>query len=221
MDLNQFSNMVLSQLDPNAIRIIKDLLNAGINGIGPLSSAKELGNSYLRDSSYYSAADRIEALILREKVKNFSTGFLTSVGGFIALPLSIPASIGANWVLQTRMVAAIAHIGGFDIEEPPVKVCIALCLLGRRGQEALNTDISDFQEMLKDQDFSKYPKKVLQTMYQAIGTQLMKLATQKGFTRISKAIPVIGGVAGGVLDLYSCIETAEFAQDLFQLHKEK
>lgn len=212
--------MVLSQLDPNAIRIIKDLLHAGINGVGPLSSARELGESYLRDPNYYSTADRIEALILREKMKNFSSGFLTSFGGFMTLPLSIPASIGANWILQTRMVAAIAHIGGFDIEEPPVKVCIALCLLGQRGQEALNTEISDFQDMLKDQDFSKYPKKVLQTMYQAIGTQLMKLAAQKGFTRISKAIPVIGGISGGLLDLYSCIETAEFAQNLFQLQKE-
>ena len=118
------------------------------------------------------------------------------------------------------MVAAIAHIGGFDIEEPPVKVCISLCLLGQRGQEALNTEMSDFQDMLKDQNFSKYPKKVLQTMYQTIGTQLMRIAAQKGFTRISKAIPVIGGISGGFLDLYSCIETAEFAQDLFQLHKE-
>jgi hypothetical protein len=47
----------------------------------------------------------------------------------------------------------------------------------------------------------------------------MRIAAQKGMTRISKAIPLIGGVLGGVIDYRSCKDTAEFAKELFQFDR--
>ena len=88
---------------------LKRILHLGINGGGGLSSARELGDKYLQNPAYKTKMERINALAKWEERKNFTSGFLTSLGGIISLPVAIPASLGINWVLQTRMVAAMAY----------------------------------------------------------------------------------------------------------------
>lgn len=197
---------------------LKRVISLGINGGGGLSSAKELGDQYLQKPEYKSRVERIDALIKWEERKNFTSGFLTGLGGIISMPVTIPASLGINWVLQIRMVAAMAYIGGFDIDDPPVRMSIALCLLGKRGKEVLNTDTAQLTEMLKKRTFTQLPKQSLQLINQTIASKLMQLATAKGFSRLSKAIPLMGGVVGGILDYKSCHDTAQFAKELFQFH---
>ncbi|MBU2512949.1 EcsC family protein [bacterium] len=197
---------------------LKQVLQLGINGAPGLSNAKELGDKYLNNPSFETKLDRIDALVKWEGRKNFTSGFITSLGGIITLPISIPASLGVNWILQTRMVAAMAHIGGFDIDEAPVRMSIALCLLGKRGKEILNQNFGNIESYFKKRGLNSIPTKTLSIVNQAIATKLMQIAAQKGMSRVSKAIPLVGGMVGGLLDYQSCRESAEFARELFQFH---
>lgn len=206
-----------STADPS--KVIGQILQLGIKGGPGLLSAKELGEKYLKDPAYTNKLERIEALIKWEERKNFTSGFLTSLGGIMTLPIAIPASLGLNWILQTRMVAAMAHIGGFDIDEAPVRMSIALCLLGKKGKEILHHNLDDLESYLHKRRLSAIPSKTLTVINQAIAAKLMRVAAQKGMTRISKAIPLIGGVIGGAIDFHSCKETAEFAKELFQFER--
>ncbi len=195
---------------------LRRIIHLGINGGGGLSSARDLGDRYLRNPAYTTKMERIEALAKWEERKNFTSGFLTSLGGIISLPVAIPASLGINWVLQTRMVAAMAYIGGFDIDDPPVRMTIALCLLGKKGKKLLSKDIQEISDLLRKNTLSQVPKQTIQLINQAVAGRLMQVATAKGFSRVSKAIPILGGAVGGVLDYMSCRETAEFAKEFFQ-----
>lgn len=197
---------------------LKQIIQLGIKGGPGLSSAKELGDKYLADPAYNSNMDRIDALIKWEGRKNFTSGFLTSLGGIITLPVSVPAALGVNWVLQTRMVAAMAHIGGFDIDDPPVRMSIAVCLLGKSGKEILNQNLEEIETFLKRKGLSSIPTRTLSIVNQTVASRLMQLAAQKGLTRLSKAIPLLGGMVGGALDYKSCKETADFAKELFQFN---
>lgn len=199
--------------------ILKQILQIGIKGGPGLSSAKELGDRYLNNPSYPSKLERIDALIRWEERKNFTSGFVTSLGGIITLPVAIPASLGINWVLQTRMVAAMAHIGGFDIDDPPVRMSIALCLLGNKAKEILNQNLEDVEAYIRKKGLSSIPTRTLSIVNQAIASKLMQIAAQKGLTRVSKAIPLVGGLVGGVIDYRSCRDTAKFAKELFQFHR--
>jgi len=210
-----------SNEDPSpdkAVAWLKKIIQLGIKGGAGFSSAKELGDRYLQNPVYKTKLERIEALAKWEERKNFTAGFLTSLGGIISLPVAIPASLGINWVLQTRMVAAMAHIGGFDIDEPPVRMAIALCLLGKKGKELLHRDIQEVSELLRKNSLSQLPKQTIQLINQAVAGRLMQIAAAKGFTRLSKAIPLMGGAVGGTLDYLSCRETAGFAMEVFQFH---
>lgn len=199
-------------------RLLKQILHLGINGKGSLSSARSLGDQYLSNPAYKNKIEKIDALVKWEERKNFTSGFFTSLGGILTLPIAIPASLGINWILQTRMVAAMAYIGGFDIDDPAVRMSIALCLLGKKGKEILSQDIKKAKLVLQKNTFSQIPKRTILLVNQTIAARLMQIAAGKGLSRLSKAIPILGGMVGGILDYQSCRETAEFAKELFQFH---
>ena len=120
-----------------ALQVVQTIADSGIGGIGPLISAEELAQEYLNGSSYSSNDERVDALIRWETSKNFSSGFLTGLGGLITLPASVPAALGVSWAIQARMSAAIAVIYGHDVHEDRVRTFVLLTLLGDAGKEAL------------------------------------------------------------------------------------
>src|SRR5919107_456305 len=59
-----------------------------------------------------------------------SQGLVTNVGGLVTLAATIPVNITGLPLLQCRMVAAIAHLRGYDLGEPRVRNALLLCVLG-------------------------------------------------------------------------------------------
>ena len=57
-------------------------------------------------------------------------GFVTNLGGLMALPVAMPANLAGVAVLQVRMVAAIAHLRGYDVNDNRVRTALVMCLLG-------------------------------------------------------------------------------------------
>ncbi len=84
--------------DASANRLVAYLLEKGLGGAGPLSSADNLAEEYLIDQSYLDHDKRVDSLIHWETSKNFTTGFLTGLGGVVALPAAIPSALGASWL---------------------------------------------------------------------------------------------------------------------------
>ena len=94
------------------IRLTKALLVRGVDGLGPLCSSVELANEYAFDERYHDTQARIDALIKWETAKNFGTGFLTGLGGIVALPATVPVSVYGTYFLQARLVGAVAALRG-------------------------------------------------------------------------------------------------------------
>ena len=201
------------------VNLVKKIIQLGVDGVGPFIGAKELAEQYIQNKQYQNNMERINALVKWELTKNFTSGFIINLGGILTLPAAIPASIGASWVLQIRMVAAMAHIGGYNIDEPSVRMLIVISLLGKSGREVLSSSMLDLPKVLRRQMLTQLPKKTLLQINQHLGTMLMRKAALKGFTRFSRVIPVVGGILGGSLDMRRCQETAEIAEALFQLHE--
>ena len=111
--------------ESKAIELVNTVLDAGIKGLGPLKSASALATEYLRDPSYADDEARIDALINWETAKNFTTGFLTGLGGLMTLPVAVPASLGASWAVQARLVGTIAAIRGSLNSIVPIPSCFA------------------------------------------------------------------------------------------------
>lgn len=198
-------------------KTLNHLLDYGIKGLGPLKGSKALAAKYKDNPQYTDRLAAARALLQTEKRKSFASGFATSLGGFISLPLAIPTSMAVSWVLQIRTIGAIADLAGFDIDEAPVRTAVGLALLGNRGKELVESDFNELQLKLAQGEFNRLPKKTLLLVNQRIMAKLTQMAGQKGLTRLGKAIPIAGGLVGGALDYYSAMDSGEFALELFQL----
>ena len=202
--------------DNKALKLVNWISEKIIDGVPPLSSAQALATEYLIDKeTYKSNEERVDALIKWESRKNFTSGFITGLGGFMTLPLAIPSAVAASWVVQGRMVAAIAHINGHDIKDEGVKTLILLSLVGNSAKDVLKSVGLKITDNLTVLTAMKLSGNILLNIQKGIGILLLRLVAQRGITHALKVIPFMGGIVTGGIDAYTCRKVGQIAKDMF------
>ena len=203
--------------DNMALQIINWITERAIDGMPPLSSAESLAQEYLIDQSYPDDGERIESLINWETTKNFTSGFITGLGGLITLPISLPAAFGASWLIQARMAAAIARIAGFDLHSDRVKTFVAACLLGDALKDIAKVAGIKIGVGLTNSLLRQIPGKLFVEINKQVGFRLITKAGQTGAINLIKNVPFVGGVVGGSFDAYACRIVGRSAKNLFYI----
>ena len=143
--------------EESAGRLVTFLLDKGLGGFPPLSSAEDLATEYLIDQGYATHDARVDSLVKWETGKNFTTGFITGLGGFMTLPVGVPSALGASWLIQARMAGAIARIYGHDLGEDRVRTMILLSLAGDVAREAMEGFGVNFSGRLSNRVVKQVP----------------------------------------------------------------
>lgn len=197
-------------------RLATYLLDKGLAGAGPLSSAEDLASEYLIDESFKSDEARVDALVRRETRKNFTTGFVTGLGGIVTFPVTIPAALGASWLIQARMAGAIARIYGHDLADERVRTKILLSLAGDVAKEAMNDLGLKLGNKLTQRAVDQIPGRLLVEVNKRIGARLLANVGGRVLLKVPRAVPILGGVVGGSLDAVVCRMTGRSAKTLFR-----
>lgn len=198
-----------------AIQLVNWITEKAIDGIPPLSSAGSLAQEYMIDESYSSNAARVDSLINWETAKNFTSGFITGLGGLLTLPAAVPAALGASWVIQARMAGTIARICGHDLTEDRVRTLVLLSLVGDSGKEVLKRAGITVTSKLTQKAIQRIPGRVLIEINKRVGFRLLTKAGEKGVVNLMKIVPVVGGVVGGAFDAVTCRTVGYAAKRLF------
>ena len=169
-------------------------------GIGPLSSPTQLAREYEINESYPDADARVRALIKWETTKNFSTGFLTGLGGLMALPIAVPAALGASWLIVARMTAAIAVLYGHDLRKDRVRTLVLLSVAGSGAADVLKGAGIQVGVKIAAKAIDKLPGKALIAINKKVGFLLVAKAGTKGVVKLVKLVPVVGGIIAGTFD---------------------
>ena len=90
-------------------------------------------------SKYNNKEEHIDSVIKWAVRLSACSGFVSSVGGIITLPVAVPAGLTASLYIQLRMIAKIAYICGHDIKSEEVKTAIYCCLTGNAIKEILKS----------------------------------------------------------------------------------
>src|SRR5690606_37311924 len=64
-------------------------------------------------------------------------GFLTGLGGFVTMPVSLPVNLAEFYIQAVRMVAAIAHLRGYDLDDERIRTAVLLTMVGSDSDEVL------------------------------------------------------------------------------------
>ena len=206
----------MSTNDTSASQLATYLLEHGIRGLGPLSSAESLADNYLRTAKYRDDDARVAALVKWETSKNFTTGFLTGLGGFITLPVAIPAALAASWAVQARMAGAIARVYGHELEDERVRTKILLALAGDVAREAMKDLGIKTGDKLTQRAVEQIPGRLLVEVNKRIGAKLASQVGARVLLKFPRAVPVLGGFVGGALDAVVCRKVGATAKMLFR-----
>lgn len=198
----------------NAEEILSKIYESALDGIPKVSrSVDEMVNDYVSKSD--TPKDAALMLTQTQIIKCGTSGFITGLGGLITLPVAIPANIGSVLYVQMRMVAAIAKIGGYDIKSDQVQTMVYLCLTGSALNDVVKQIGIKFGEKTLEAAIRKIPGKALVAINQRIGYRLLTKFGEKGLINLGKAVPLIGGVIGGGLDVVYTRVIAKNAINMF------
>jgi hypothetical protein len=196
-------------------RLVQVLLDAGIDGLGPLKSAREMAHTArLRSRTVEGAVARVAR---NHVAKGAVGGFVTGVGGFLTMPIALPANVVEFYIGATRMVAAIATLRGYDVDDPQVRTAVLLALVGSEADEVLAKAglTGGTGGKVLGLAASQLPPAGLLMLNKAIGFRILRGVGEKAFARFGRAVPFAGGVLGGGVDLWMMKRIADHAMNEF------
>lgn len=176
-----------------------------VTGFTGIDSAYELANNYLQYEGTLS--EQVDSLIRWQVAKSAASGFVTGLGGLMTMPVTVPANIASVIYVQIRMICAIAHMGGHNIQDDKVKTFIYVCMVGNGAKELLkNFSIKIGEKALI---------KALASMNTKLSAKLAAKLGEKSASAVGKAVPILGGVVGGSLDAVSTRIVGKMAKKIF------
>lgn len=184
-----------------------------VNGVAGLDSAEEIANSYKNNSE--TLEEQANALIRWQNTKAATSGFVTGLGGIMTLPIAVPANLASVLYVQIRMIAAIAHLGGYDLKDDRVKTLVYACLVTNSAAEILKDVGVAVGKKLATSYIQRIPIEIIKKINAAVGFRLVTKAGSTGIVNLTKMVPFLGGIIGGSVDLYSTNKVGNIARDTF------
>lgn len=183
-------------------------------GVPKMDTAIELADNYLQKNGGELDAS-VKSLILWQNTKSATSGFITGLGGIVTLPVAIPVNLASVILVQMRMVAAIAHMGGYDVKDDQVKTFVYACLAGNEAKDILKNAGIQVGRRLAVSGIKKIPFEVIKKINQAVGFRLLTKFGEKGVINLGKMVPFAGGVIGGTVDAMTTNTIGKVAQKIF------
>ena len=198
-----------------ATRFMERLLDTGIDGKGSFDSADEIAAAALKKARNPDAA--IDHIVKDHTLLAAGGGFLTSMGGFITLPISLPVNLIEFYLLATRMVASIAKVRGYDITQPEIRSAILLTLVGADADDLLQKAGVVATGRLSNLAAQRLPGPILMVVNKGVAFRLLSTVGKNTLSRFGKGVPVVGGFVGAGLDTYLIRRIADAARREFPL----
>ena len=179
-------------------------------------SVEEIANDYLE--RYATVEEAARALVRNQIAKCTTSGFLSGLGGAITLPAtlaSIPANITSVLYIQMRMVAALAHMGGFDLKSDQVQTLVYLCLTGSAAADVVKETGIKIGLKAANAGIKKLPFEIIKTINKKVGFRLITKFGETAPINLGKMVPGVGGFIGGGFDWVSTQAIAKVATKMF------
>jgi hypothetical protein len=190
---------------------VREALHRAITGVGPLPAAAAAADKQLAEQRGH--VDRA----VREVIENHvgyagAQGLLTNIGGLVTAAVTIPTNITGLALIQCRMIAGVAHLRGYDLEDPRVRNAILTCLLG-----------SDTVDSLVRRKKLPAPPMALATApahdpdldriisAEVASDLITKVAGKRLAVVVGRRVPIVGGIVGMSVDGYATWRVGRYA----------
>jgi len=193
-----------------ATRVVHEALQRAIHGVGPLPGAAAAAEKQLAEQ--HGDPDRAIHEIVENHVRFAAAeGFVTNIGGLVTMTVTVPANITGLALVQCRMVAAIAHLRSYDLDDPRTRDAILAGLLGNDRVNALikkkrlpGTPMAIATAPVHDPHLDTL-------MATEVAAELVtQVAGKRLATTLGRRVPVVGGMIGAGTDAFSTWQVGRY-----------
>lgn len=220
---NTFKDAALGALDAarsgrltgTVVETVSEFLELGIDGIrGYFPGAAHIAQQAARETS--TREEAIQKVIQSHVVAGGIGGFATGLGGFVSIWVGLPLNLVEFYLQAARMVAAIADLRGYDINDPEIREGIFLTLssagtgsvLEQAGGATPGGPISDIIA-------NRLPTTIVMIVNKGISYRLVRNFGRKSLTRLGRYIPIAGSLIDAGLDAYMMYRIGSHARKEF------
>ncbi len=210
---------VLKKVLPDVHRVAPNLnssfvhqtVQRAVHGVGPLPPAAAAAEKQLAEQDGR-VDDAIAELIENHASLAAAQGFVTNLGGLVTMAATIPVSITGLALLQIRLVAGIAHLRGYDLNDDRVRNAVVLCVLGEQS----------VKDLVKAKKVPGTPMvlatapaydPVMDTLVAAEVTSAIvgRVVGKRAASAVARRVPVAGGVWAAGSDAYATYQIGKYA----------
>ena len=199
------------------MKVLEKCYDGAMSGLPGSPTCEEMASEYLKKSTSKESAAK--KMIDVQVAKCTTSGFITSLGGLITLPVAIPANVGSVLYVQIRMIGAMAVMAGYDLHNDEVQTMVYLCLVKSSITDICKSAGVQIANKVSVSLLKKLPGAVLTKINQKVGFRLLTKFGEKGVLNLAKAVPVLGGIVGGATDFLGTKSIAKKAYKVFILNQ--
>ena len=193
---------------------LRQILEFAIDGNMTIPGAKDAAARALQSRGDHEAA--LDSLIRQHVGLAGAQGFLTNLGGLITLPVALPANLAGLAIVQMRMIAGIAHLRGYDVNDRRVRSALTLTML---GEDEVRKRVASGRLPSTPMGVATAPvfdpaleHAVSERVFGDLGT---KMAGKHVVVQVAKRIPLVGGGVGAAADGYFTYALGQYARREF------
>ena len=202
----------ISELAPGlTTSFVREALHRAIVGAGPLPPAADAAEKQLAEQN--GNVDRAIHEVIENHVRYAGAqGFLTNVGGLVTAAITIPTNITGLALIQCRLIAGIAHLRGYDLDDPRVRNAILTSLL---GEETINSLVKKRKLPAPPMALATAPvhdpdlDRIISA--EVASSLITKVAGKRLATTVGRRVPVVGGLVGAGADGYETWRIGRYA----------
>ena len=190
---------------------VREALNRAIHGVGPLPPAAKAADKQLAEQ-HGDVEKAIHEVIENHVRYAGAQGFVTNLGGLVTAAVTIPANITGLALIQCRMIAGIAHLRGYDLDDPRVRNAIMACML---GEDTVNTLVKKKKLPAPPMALATAPTydvDLERLIAAEVASDLItKVAGKRLAVTVGRRVPVVGGLVGAGADGFITWKVGRYA----------
>ncbi len=210
---------ILKKVVPDVHRMAPDLNSSfvhqtvlrAVHGFGPLPSAASAAEKQLAEQ------DGVVDDAIRELIENHASlagaqGFVTNIGGLVTMAATVPVNITGLAILQCRLVAGIAHLRGYDLDDDRVRNAVLLCTLGEDTVRSLVKAKKVPGTPMVIATAPAYDPGIDKVIAAEVTSSLVnRVIGKRAAGTVVRRIPVAGGVYGAGTDAWATWQVGKYA----------
>jgi hypothetical protein len=202
----------LTELAPGVTAaFVREALHRAIHGVGPLPPAAAAADKQLAEQR--GDVDKAVHEVIENHVRYAGAqGFVTNLGGLATMAFTVPTNISGLALVECRMIAGIAHLRGYDLDDPRVRNAVLVCLL---GEEPVRRLVSEQKLPAPPMALATAPAhdpSLDRVISAEVAADLVaKVAGKRLAVTVGRRIPLVGGLVGMGADGYATWKIGRYA----------